>query len=103
MTGWDKHLYPEAERKKHEQDNALREMEEDLVNILSTPTGKRFLHWFVMEHGQMQASAMTGNAQTYYLLGLQDAAKRLLLLPRIEKLWHEVRLERLNRETKPNG
>ena len=46
----------------------------DLKVVLSTKEGRRFF-WGLMQRSKIFDEAMTGNANTYYIIGMQDLGK----------------------------
>lgn len=75
--------------------------QEDLRQIVSTPVGRRFVRRLLDETGPLQ-NAMTGNANTYFILGKQEVGKKLMSqllteMPEIyTKLVQEAKAEAAN-------
>lgn len=54
-----------------------RNIEDDLLWVLSTTQGRRFL-WGLLEKASVFRNAMTGNSQTFFNLGVQSIGQDLL-------------------------
>ena len=59
-----------------ERDKALRRRElNDLAKVLETKEGRRFF-WHLLSVCKTFDGAMTGNSNTFYILGMQDLGKK---------------------------
>ncbi len=65
-----------AAKEKERREEDRRQELEDLHAVLKTGAGRRFI-WRQLEKGRPLASAYTGNSNTYFNEGKQEAAKEL--------------------------
>lgn len=87
--------------KKAEKEIRLndRDAEDDIVWVLSTRQGRRFL-WKMLEKANVFRNAMTGNSQTFFNLGAQSIGQDLLR--EITEASPEAYIQMM-KENKPEG
>lgn len=84
---------------------AMMERREHLLRKqMETPEGREFFHEFVAHSSVLDIEPYTGNADSYYILGMQRTASRLLLSAKRTslRLYHKMEAEAQQREEARN-
>ena len=55
-----------------------RQLQKDFADTFSTPHGERILK-YILENGKIFSSVFTGNSKTYYLAGVQDFIRNIVV------------------------
>lgn len=90
---------PRAQRTRRELEKEREEIRRrDLVEILSTPAGRRFLYDLVDRRCLVYSASYTGNSDTYYREGRRSVGIELIteVQARHPELWTKVLEEQLD-------